>query len=325
MSDYNKNRGRGRGREYERDTNEAASSFVNPQRSVSHSPSDRASREPRVCKVWRGDGKDSNHGAARGRPTRIDVVHTRPDFVKHSKKGCSGRVVPVKTNYFRLMTVPNWTINQYHVDFVPEVDLTRTRKYLFRQHQALFTGFIFDGAILYTSTKLPNEITELTSICKRRDEEDQVFKVKVKYIKEVAMTEEHSLMVFNNILRRAMEGLKLQLVGRNFYDAQAKIPIREYNLELWPGYVTSIRQHENNLLMCAEISTKVMRQETLHNILGGCMSRDKDFKESFKKIVIGCTVLTDYSNKTYRVDDVDWDQNPNSTFDTRAGKVAYKE
>lgn len=37
-------------------------------------------------------------------------------------------------------------------------------------------------------------------------------------------------------------------------------------MEVWPGYITSIRQHENDILMCAEISSKVMRSETLHDI-----------------------------------------------------------
>lgn len=37
------------------------------------------------------------------------------------------------------------------------------------------------------------------------------------------MTESQSLQILNLILRRAMGGLELQLVGRNFYDPDAKV------------------------------------------------------------------------------------------------------
>ncbi|XP_037029401.1 ferrochelatase, mitochondrial-like [Bradysia coprophila] len=47
----------------------------------------------------------------------------------------------------------------------------------------------------------------------------------------------------NLILRRSMEALKLQLVGRNFFDAVAKVDIPQRQLQLCPGYLTSIRQY----------------------------------------------------------------------------------
>lgn len=51
--------------------------------------------------------------------------------------------------------------------------------------------------------------------------------------------------------------------------------MRECNLELWPGYVSSIRQHERDILMCVEIVTKVMRIETLLDILNNCFAEDR--------------------------------------------------
>lgn len=92
---------------------------------------------------------------------------------------------------------------------------------------------------------------------------------------------------------------------------------------MWPGYVTSIRQHEHNILMCAEISSKVMRRETVLNILQECVKNHRDYKENFARTVIGSTVLTDYNNKTYRVDDVDWERSPSSTFETREGPKSF--
>lgn len=53
-----------------------------------------------------------------------------------------------------------------------------------------------------------------------------------------------------------------------------QIVLPEYKLELWPGYVTSIRQHERDILMCAEITNKVMRLDTLLDILNACFRED---------------------------------------------------
>ena len=94
-------------------------------------------------------------------------------------------------------------------------------------------------------------------------------------------------------------------------------------MELWPGYITSIRQHENDILLCAEISSKVMRNETLLSIFGECVKNFRDSREAFAQAVVGTTVLTDYSNKTYRIDDIDWDRTPSSTFSTRNGDITF--
>lgn len=93
--------------------------------------------------------------------------------------------------------------------------------------------------------------------------------------------------------------------------------IAQHHLELWPGYLTSIRQHENQILMCAEITSKVMRTETLLDQLrtiGQNLRRGEDIREKFKQEVLGAVVLTDYNNRTYRVDDVDFNVTPMATF-----------
>lgn len=58
-----------------------------------------------------------------------------------------------------------------------------------------------------------------------------------------------------------------------------QVAIPQYQLELWPGYVSSIRQFEYDILMSAEITHKVMRQQTLLDILNETYHYQKqDFK-----------------------------------------------
>lgn len=260
-------------------------------------------------------------GPPKGRRVLHDLIYTRPQAVKLSKKGTTGTPVPIKSNYFKLDTRPSWAIFQYRVEFAPDVEVSNIRKAILRGHKNMFDGFLFDGTMLLTSKRLKEDITQLTT--QRTD--GSIVVVTMKFVGQVSMTQQGSLQVLNLIMRRSMEGLKLQLVGRNFFDAVAKITIRDYRLELWPGYVTSIRQHEQDILLCTEIQSKVMRMETLYDILQDCIKNYRDYKEAFSKIIIGTTVLTDYSNKTYRVDDIDWEQSPNSVFTVKEGTVTYAD
>lgn len=284
--------------------------------SGSNSPSSNPATSVEV-----GSATDCQNKKKNFRPKRIypDIIYTRPTAVMESKTGTIGTKFLYKSNYFRLQTPPGWGIFSYKVEFSPAIENVRIRRALLRVHKDLFEGYTFDGSLLLSSRRT-NEDT-VTVVTKKTDGQD-VF-IAIKFIGQVRMTETNSLLVLNLVLRKAMQGLKLQQVGRNFFDALAKISIREHRLELWPGYVTSIRQHEHNILLCAEISSKVMRMETLYDILTEMQRNNTDYREQFAKLVLGSTVLTDYSNKTYRVDEIDWEGNPNSTFDTKEGKVSY--
>ena len=55
--------------------------------------------------------------------------------------------------------------------------------------------------------------------------------------------------------------------GRNSFNPSSKIKLRQNKLELWPGYETSIRQHEHDLLLCVEITHKVLRTDTVLDLL----------------------------------------------------------
>jgi aubergine len=256
----------------------------------------------------------------RGRRQIYDIVRTKPEAL-NSKLGKTGTPVTLTANYFRLLRSPQWNIYQYRVDFAPDIEHMMVRKGLIGSQKENFGGYLFDGTMLFLTRKLPNESTELYST--RRDGEQ--IRITVKFVGEISMTNGTALQILNLILRRAMEGLKLQLVGRNFFDAVAKININEFKLQLWPGYQTSIRQHEADILLCAEITHKVMRCATVLDIMADCARASRDYRTAFQQQIIGQVVLTDYNNKTYRIDDVDFDTTPDSTFATKDGEISYMD
>lgn len=104
---------------------------------------------------------------------------------------------------------------------------------------------------------------------------------------------------------------------------QLQIRVQNLRLDIWPGYITSIRQHEEDILVCAEISHKIMRSETVLDILRRVRSEERDFKSAAQKVLLGTTVLTKYNNKTYRIDEITFDVKPSDTFKKGEEDISY--
>ncbi|XP_011630854.1 piwi-like protein Siwi [Pogonomyrmex barbatus] len=258
----------------------------------------------------------SGRGAARGK--RIlppDIFVTKPSHVEN-KKGISGKKLILQTNYFKLLKATDWAIYQYHVDFAPEEDRTIVRKGLLKLHKESIGAYIFDGTVMYTSRRLPDRMVFTST----RQSDEQHITITVRIVGDMIVGDAHYIQFFNIIMRKCYDHLKLKLVGRNYFDPVNKIVLPECKLELWPGYLTSIRQHERDILMCAEITNKVMRLETLVDILRNCYQEDKQrYRENFASTVIGMVVLTDYNNNTYRIEDIDFSTTPSDSFPMKNG------
>lgn len=55
------------------------------------------------------------------------------------------------------------------------------------------------------------------------------------------------------------------------------------------------------------------------------MKAGGNYRDMAQRKLIGSTVLTDYNNATYKISDIDWDQSPRSTFETRTGPVSFSD
>ncbi|XP_068083901.1 piwi-like protein Siwi [Anabrus simplex] len=239
-----------------------------------------------------------------------------------TKRGRTGKIIDLTSNYFRLESVTSFQLYQYRVDFAPEEDLNSMKQKLVRAHRETIGAYIFDGTLLFTAHKLLKDPLTLVS---RREADDTNVVVTIRLVSSVSAGEYHYCHFFNILMRRCLEALNLQLVGRNYFDAKANVPVPNYHLELWPGYVTSIRQHEDDILLCTEITHKVMRRDNALDILESIAEKDPaHFQHLYQKCIVGTTVLTDYNNKTYRVDDVDFTVTPMSAFSRDGKEVTYK-
>jgi len=203
------------------------------------------------------------------------------------------------------------------------------KKALLRQHKAILPQYMFDGSILLCFTRLYPEGSDPMVLFSRRENgsggQDDC-NITVKLVGEVHSTDHHYLQLLAIIQRQMMEKLGLELIGRNYYDPNAASLVREYCLEVWPGYITSIRQHENNIMMCAEVSNKVIRTDTVFEQMGVIWQRrPPNYQAAVEKALIGSIVMTRYNKKTYRIDAIDWSLTPSCKFDCGGTQKSYQE
>lgn len=64
-----------------------------------------------------------------------------------------------------------------------------------------------------------------------------------------------------------------------------------FSLEIWPGFITSIAQYESNVMLCADISHKILRTDTVLDLFHSLKSM-RDFHTEATKNIVGEIVLT---------------------------------
>jgi aubergine-like protein len=136
--------------------------------------------------------------------------------------GSAGRSIELIANYFKLGSVTDWIVNQYRVDFAPDVDHVGVRKGLLRDHKAILGGYVFDGSVLFCCHRFPTDPLEVFST-KRNQAEAEPIRISIRFTKQLLQGDSQYLQLFNIIMRKCLTALDLQLVGRNHFDAKASV------------------------------------------------------------------------------------------------------
>ncbi|KAM6944761.1 piwi-like protein 1 [Lycodopsis pacificus] len=240
--------------------------------------------------------------------TRQAMVH-----VKDSKTGTSGTPIRLTANFFRILSRPQWVLYQYHVDFDPPMEARRLRTALLFQHEeTLGSARTFDGALLFLPRRLPNKETVLYSETRNGEK----VQITVTLTNELPPSSPVCIQFYNIIFRRILRILDMQQIGRNFYNPNDPLAIPQHKLTIWPGYTATILQYETSIMLCSDVSHKVLRSETVLDFMANMKQKvgNQRFPELCAKELVGLIVLTKYNNKTYRIDDIAWDHTPINTF-----------
>ncbi|XP_068099765.1 piwi-like protein 1 [Hyperolius riggenbachi] len=234
------------------------------------------------------------------------------EHVRESKTGVSGKTIQLCTNHVKLISRPQWVLYQYHVDYNPPMESKFLRSALLYQHDALIgKAHAFDGTILFLPRRL-DKVSEVVS----QTRAGETVKITITLTNELPPTSPTCFQFYNIIFRRLLKMMNMKQIGRNYYNPSDPIDIRAHNLTVWPGFTTSILQYETNIMLCIDVSHKVLRSETVLDLMYNIHSKvgARGFREICSKELVGQIVLTKYNNRTYRIDDLNWEFTPESTF-----------
>ncbi|XP_031622397.1 protein argonaute-3-like [Contarinia nasturtii] len=241
--------------------------------------------------------------------------------VVEAKIGTKGAQLQGLTNYIRLQTEPNKGVFEYEARFDPPVHSNQLRYALMNQQlDVIGRTKTFDGVKLCLPIQLPDQVTQLQS-ANPNDNSDVTITLIYKGRKKFSECQQLYGILFKNI----MKILKFVQFGLKNFDPSAPKVIPQHKLEIWPGYVTAVEECHDGVMLCVDVTHRVLRQTAVLDIFQHAYrnSRGEDFKTKVTQALLGAVVLTRYNNKTYRIDDIDWDQNPTNTFQTKTGEVSY--
>jgi aubergine-like protein len=186
----------------------------------------------------------------------------------------------------------------YTIDFNPDMYNPKLRKILVDNLKDELGIYVFDDR---NSIFLLNEPQQSTFTTKLRD--GQEFSVRFTFRRDIDYTEATCFQIMNLVIRKSLQDMDLELMGRNYFDPKGSMTIHGAKLQIWPGFATAIRQYEKSLLLCCDFVHKVIRQETVLDILRDCQAAarmEKEYRMVAKQRLVGTIVISTYNNKNYR-------------------------
>ncbi|KAM9079875.1 piwi-like protein 4 [Megaptera novaeangliae] len=287
---------------------------------IKHPPADEGglSSGDAGCTVKERGGKIRREIMELSVCTREKLAH-----VRDCKRGSSGIPVKLVTNLFNLDLPQDWRLYQYHVTYSPDIESRRLRTALLYSRRELSNkAKAFDGVILFLSQKLEEKVMELSSETQR----GETVKMTISLTRELPASSPVCIQVFSIIFKKILKKLSMYQIGRNFYKPSEPVEIPRHKLSLWPGFAISVSHFESKLLFGADVSYKILRNETVLEFMTDLCHKTgmSCCTQTCEKQLIGLIVLTRYNNKTYRIDDIDWSVKPTHTFQKRDGtEITY--
>lgn len=236
--------------------------------------------------------------------------------------GSMGKPVKLACNYIPLESDPEKGVYVYEVRFAPNVDSTSLRMKYLNEHRDKFGGTkTFDGVTLYLPILLKDKLTTFVS---HSVADGSDIEIRILYKRKECL--KNCIHLYNILFDRVMKTLKYVRFNRKQFDPTCPKIIPQQKLEIWPGYVTAVDEYEGGLMLCCDVSHRLLCQKTvLEMLIDINRSHSGSFQDAAKKALLGSVVITRYNNRTYRIDDICFDKNPMSTFITKDGPVSYSE
>lgn len=282
-------------------------------------------------------------------PSAVVESDDEVDTAVVERVGKSGKRIGALTNYIRIQIDPEKGVFEYEVRFAPAIHAAPVRFKLLNQHRELIGNTkTFDGVTLFLPMKLPENITKLKS---ENPNDGSAVIISIHYRRKKKMSD--CVQLYGILFDRIMRTLKFIRFGKKNFDPSEPKVVPQHKLEvrlkiynfsdqqtsqptflnlqfqIFPGYVTAVDEYSGGIMVCVDITHRALCQTTVLEKMVEAFQSSRgntaDFRAKILTALLGSVVLTRYNNKTYRIDDIDFDSNPTKTFKTTTGEISYVE
>ncbi|ODM90222.1 Piwi-like protein 1 [Orchesella cincta] len=277
----------------------------------------------------RGSVRGSSPGAGRqtGREYgELDYIPSLPEGF--NKRGSLGTPLATVANYYGFALVKEHRMMLYTVSVVvdppsDEVD-DKKIKALVRTKRELIGNYLITGNQLMTTRALQEELLEPFVV--NPDDGPSTYTVTLTYLRDVQPHEGCVIHFYNVVVKMIQRHLKYSQLGRHFYNPLEKVQFSAWRLDLWPGFMNSIRSQDGGLMMNVESCWKVLMNQNIFEKMTEIRNEDRlNFQEKCSNAIVGMMVVTPYNPHAYKIDRIDFNSNCSSTFETRNGRVSYTD
>jgi aubergine len=237
----------------------------------------------------------------------------------------AGQAIQILANFFAFQLVEKTAqLYKYAVEFQPDLPQSgpKQRERVFSKARSEVTARL--GKYVFANTAVFSAQT--TDEFEVQCEFDNVA-YRARVTPTGPVEGEMEVRAFYNKFFNSVQGrLNLVMIGRKFYNPSRPVELPQHKLAIWPGYASAVGMFEGGCMVNIDISHRCLRTNTVYDQISELRNRNpQDLRNSVSKLLIGAIVLTLYNNKNYKVDDIEWDLSPNSTFKQENGnEQTYK-
>lgn len=251
-------------------------------------------------------------------------------FPKRSSINTTGKKLTLAANYFNFefLDKTKKTFFKYSVMFNPELpgDSVKLRATIIgkakKELTKLLGEYLFNNSTLFSRENCSDVIEVSVEFNK------QTYDIKISLCNVIDCKSYEAEAIYKRFFSLLTKKIKFIQIRKNYFNPKGARMIDSQKLEVWPGFNSSVNILNEGILLNMNIIYKVLRTETALDIvikLGKDTSKNcNELKQIFNDYFKGLAVLTRYNNdKVYIIDEVDLENTPASTFQTKDGSKSY--
>jgi aubergine-like protein len=153
------------------------------------------------------------------------------------------------------------------------------------------------------------------------------YKITLEWVQIMEPSDRDHLIFLKIFFNSMMRSLRFETIGPKSFNPKAAHSLDAHNIKVWPGFDARMIMKERGCLLNVDVAFKVVRTDSvldyMNQLREKAEQKNQDWQEAISEGMVGCTVVTRYNQKTYKIDRVDFGMSPETTFDKQGTQTSY--